>query len=119
MYLYVSPPGAAGDTYKVHVPDPLPALQGTRTSTCPRFQSLQPSLVEAQDAVHLGGDEFVVGGDEGGAPLPAHQGQELGEDDVGGGFVEIAGRLVGEDEERAVGERAGDRDALLLATREL
>ena len=60
-----------------------------------------------------------MGGDEGGAPLPAHQRQELGEDDVRGGFVEVAGRLVGEDEERAVGERAGDGDPLLLAPGEL
>ena len=33
--------------------------------------------------------------------------------------VEAAGRLVGEDERRIVGERAGDRDALALAAREL
>ena len=33
--------------------------------------------------------------------------------------VEVAGRLVGEDHARLDGERAGDRDALLLAAREL
>ena len=36
-----------------------------------------------------------------------------------GGAVEIAGRLVGEQDRRIVGERARDRDALLLAAREL
>jgi hypothetical protein len=33
----------------------------------------------------------------------------------GGRAVEVAGRLVGEDDERLVGERPGDRDALALA----
>ena len=33
--------------------------------------------------------------------------------------VELAGRLVGEQQVRAVGQRAGDRDALLLAARQL
>ena len=36
-----------------------------------------------------------------------------------GGAVEIAGRLVGEQDRRIVRERARDRDALLLAAREL
>ena len=35
------------------------------------------------------------------------------------GAVEIAGRLVGQDDRRIVGQRAGDGDALLLAAREL
>ena len=34
---------------------------------------------------------------------------------VGGARVEIAGRLVGEQDARRVGDRARDRDALLLA----
>ena len=41
-------------------------------------------------------------------------------DDLGAGVaVEVAGRLVGEDERRLGDERAGDRDALLLAARQL
>src|SRR5919198_629372 len=40
-------------------------------------------------------------------------------DDAGGARVEVAGRLVGEEQARAVDERAGDRDALLLAAREV
>ena len=36
-----------------------------------------------------------------------------------GRAVEIAGRFVGEQQRRIVGERASDRDALLLAAREL
>ena len=36
-----------------------------------------------------------------------------------GPAVEVAGRLVGEQDRRLVEERAGDRDALLLAARQL
>ena len=52
-------------------------------------------------------------------PSLADQAEEFGEDDVGGGLVEIAGGLVGEDQSGPVGERAGDGDALLLAARKL
>ena len=41
------------------------------------------------------------------------------DDLVAGGAVEIAGRLVGEQDRRIVRQRARDRDALLLAAREL
>ena len=75
--------------------------------------------MQPDDAVHLGGEALVVGGDQRGAAFAAHQVQELGEDGVGGVLVEIAGRLVGEHQRRLVGERAGDRDALLLAARQL
>ena len=47
-----------------------------------------------------------------GAP---HERQDL----AAGRAVEVAGRLVGEDDRRSAGERAGDGDALLLATRQL
>src|SRR3954469_16734258 len=41
-------------------------------------------------------------------------------DDVGAGFlIEVAGRLVGEDQRRIVDERSGDGDALALAAGEL
>src|SRR3954454_24137579 len=41
-------------------------------------------------------------------------------DDVGAGFlIEVAGRLVREDERWIVDQRTGDGDALALATREL
>ena len=52
-------------------------------------------------------------------PSPRTRREEFGEDDVGGGLVEIAGRLVGEHQRGPVGERAGDGDALLLAAGEL
>ena len=75
--------------------------------------------MQPQHPVHLGGDALIVGGDEGGAAFAADQLQEFGEDDVGGSLVEVAGGLVGQDQRRLVGERAGDGDALLLAAREL
>ena len=79
----------------------------------------KPPFVQPHDAVHLGREALVVGGDQGGAAFAAHEVEEFGEDDVGGRLVEIAGRLVGEHQRRAVGERPGDRDALLLAARQL
>jgi hypothetical protein len=75
--------------------------------------------MEAQDAVHLGGDPLIVGRDQRGTAFAAHQIEEFAEHDIGGGFVEVAGRLVGEDQRWLVGERAGDGDALLLAARQL
>ena len=75
--------------------------------------------MQADHAVHLGREALVVGRDQRGAALAADQVEEFGEDDVGGVLVEIAGRLVGENQRRLVGERAGDRDALLLAARQL
>ena len=84
-----------------------------------RLHSFKPALVQPHDAVHLGREPLVVGRDQRRAALAAHQVEELGEDGVGGMLVEVAGGLVGEDQRRLVGERAGDRDALLLAAREL
>ena len=79
----------------------------------------QHSFVQPHHPVHLGGEALVVGRDQRGAAFAADQAEEFGEHRVGGRFVEVAGRLVGEHQRRAVGERAGDRDALLLAARQL
>ena len=75
--------------------------------------------MQPDDAVHLGREPLVVGGDQGGAAFAADQAQELGQHRVGGMLVEIAGRLVGEHQRRPVGERPGDGDALLLAAGKL
>ena len=71
--------------------------------------------MEAHHPVHLACDSLVVSRDEGGAALLSHKVQEFGEDDVGRMLVEIPRRLVGQDQRRLVGQRASDRDALLLA----
>ena len=61
----------------------------------------------------------VVGDHHDRLPEVAHRvAQEL-EDLAARLRVEVAGRLVGEDDGRARDERARDRDALLLAAREL
>ena len=46
-------------------------------------------------------------------------GEQQFDDRLAGGGVEIAGRLVREQQRRARGKRAGDGDALLLAARQL
>ena len=76
-------------------------------------------VADRHAAVHAGGEVQVVGGDQGGEAGRLDQRGEGPEHVVGGLGVEIAGRLVGEQDARAVGDRAGDGDALLLAAREL
>ena len=61
---------------------------------------------------------MIVRGDDGGETGGAHQLIERAEDVVRGVDVEIAGRLVGEQDARRIGDRARDRDALLFAARE-
>ena len=70
---------------------------------------------EEQHAVGVGGGDRVVGDHHDGLGEAvdgvAHEAEDLG----AGAAVEVAGRLVGEDQLGLVGERAGDGDALLLA----
>ena len=78
-------------------------------------------------------DDFAVGEDHGaGGPASQiavvghhqdglalrHQRLEQAEDRFGGFGVEVAGRLIGREDRRIVGQRAGDGDALLLSARE-
>ena len=74
--------------------------------------------MEPQDAVHLGGDALVVGRDQRRAAFAADEIQEFGEDDVGGGSSRLPVGSSASTKRRAVGQRAGDRDALLLAARQ-
>src|SRR5512138_2849739 len=76
------------------------------------------AVLQAQDAVHALGQFKVVGGDDGGEAVVAHEVQELREDAVGSVGVEVAGRLVGQQDRGIVGEAAGDGGALLLAAGE-
>ena len=75
--------------------------------------------MQPNNAVHPRGEPLIVGCDEGCSALPAHQTEELGENRIGRMLVEIAGRLVGKDERRLVGEGTGDSDTLLLSARQL
>jgi hypothetical protein len=83
----------------------------------------QPGLLDEGAVAHrdqpVGGgrDPGVVGDDE--QRLPGRtEAVEQPEDLQSGGAIEVAGRLVGEDDERLVAERARDRDPLPLTARE-
>ena len=69
-------------------------------------------------AAHLVDHLAVVGGDDDGRAGAVDPVDQLHDPDRGLG-VEVAGRLVGQQQRRVVHERARDRDALLLAAREL
>ena len=76
-------------------------------------------VADDQHAVGVGGRLRVVGDEHDRlVPLLARAPQRV--EDLGAGrVVEVAGRLVGEEQRRAGHERTGDRDALLLAGRQL
>src|SRR6202034_2590047 len=77
------------------------------------------AVVHADDVPAALGDGHVVGGDhEGGAVLGVEVQQQV--DDLGsGGGVEVSGGLVGQEQAGLHDQGAGDRDALLLAARQL
>src|SRR5215203_3979921 len=77
------------------------------------------AIGEEDDAVRVAGGHGIVGDHHDRltelADGVAHERQDLG----AGRAVEVAGRLVGEDDLRTAGEGAGDGDALLLPAGEL
>src|SRR5581483_5559677 len=108
--------------------------RGRCGSRRPRRRGRTPSRVRSRDGDRLADDGAVAhrepprraGGEAGVVRRDDHRraalGGEPGEqvDHVGARFrVEVPGRLVGEDYPRLDGERARDRDALLLAAGEL
>ena len=78
----------------------------------------QPAVVHLQNSVGVGGGVLVVRDEDHGRAVATGQlGQER--EDLGACFgVEVAGRLVGEQQARLADDRTSDRDALLLAARE-
>ena len=92
------------------------------TSAAPRLGQRRladdPAVAHRHDALGGARDAHVVRDEHDrlavGVALAQHR-----DDLAGGGGVEVAGRLVGEQHARAVDERAGDRDALLLAAGEV
>ena len=79
----------------------------------------EPAVFERDDAVEAAGEVEVVGGDQ--RREPAARGRSRSASSITpsrGGVIEIAGRLVGQQDLRVVGQRADDRDALLLAAGE-
>ena len=79
----------------------------------------QQAVLDAQHAVHAPRQVEVVGGDQRGHARRVDEMQQRIEHVLGGVRVEVAGRLVGKDEARGVGQRAGDGGALLLAAGQL
>ena len=79
----------------------------------------EAAVGQEQDAVGVGGGDRVVGDHDDGLAEVVDDVAQEGEDLAAGPRVERAGRLVGEDDLGPRDERAGDRDALLLAAREL
>ena len=85
----------------------------------PGLLGADPPVADVDDAVGDRGRAGVVADDDRGRALGAG---ELADQLVDDGCVlrvELAGRLVGEQEPRAVGERGAERDPLLLAAGEL
>ena len=78
---------------------------------------MSPSLI-VHDAVRALGDVLLVSDDHDRSALRCQLVEDR-EDLVGRLAVEVSGRLVGEDERRVGDQGAGDRDALLLPTRQL
>ena len=76
------------------------------------------AVPQGHPPVHAGRQVHVVGGDDGGEAGGPHELRQRAEHMLGGVRVEIAGRLVGQQDARRVGDRARDRDALLFAAGE-
>ena len=77
------------------------------------------AVAHGDDAVGVGGDVGLVGDDDDGDALLAVERHQRLHDLVRGAGVEIAGRLVGEQQARSVDQGPRDGDALLLAAGEL
>src|SRR5437660_11461667 len=79
------------------------------------IDGFQPPVFECDDAVEAAGEIEVVRRDQCGEPGMTDEIEEGAEDAVAGRVIQVAGRLVAEQDPGVVGERPGDRDALLLA----
>jgi hypothetical protein len=77
----------------------------------------EAAVGEGDDAVGDPAELALVGDEHDGLAVARERAEEV-EHRAGGARVEVAGGLVGDDDRRVVGERAGDRGALLLAARE-
>src|SRR5215472_5226091 len=78
----------------------------------------QLPVLEGDDAVEPAGEIEIVGRDQGREAGAADQVDECLQHAFASSVIEIAGWLVAEQDLGVVGERAGDRHALLLAARE-
>src|SRR5206468_6279826 len=77
------------------------------------------AVFELQLAVAAFGESGLVGDQEEPGAEPRLLLEQTIDDDAPGRQIEIAGRLVGQEQKRAGNKGAGDRDALLLAAGQL
>ena len=76
-------------------------------------------LVHLQNAIHTARKFHVVSGDERRNPLSPDQFDKLLKYELGRVRIEIAGRLIRQQQLRAIGDAPADRSPLLLAARQL
>src|SRR6187431_1850020 len=79
----------------------------------------EAAVADAEAALRAAGETGVVGRDDDGRAAVGGEAGEDVDDLAPGRRVEVAGRLVGEDHVRLDGERARDRDPLLLTAGKL
>ena len=77
------------------------------------------AVEEADDPLAAAGEDGVVGGDHDGHAAGGAEFEQEVEDLAAGTGVEVAGRLVREEEDRIADQCAGDRDPLLLTAGQL
>ena len=74
----------------------------------------QMAVLQGEDAVHMAGQLHIVGGDQGGDTCVLGEVAQGFEHRLAGGRIQVAGRFVGQQQTRPVGQGAGDSDALTL-----
>ena len=101
---------------------PFCAGKAENPSLAPRERDsrhwLKSSVLQRDDSVEAAGQFEIMGGDQGGEALRTDDLDQRIHDARRGGVVEIAGRLVGQQDVGVVRQRADDRDTLLFAAGE-
>ena len=77
--------------------------------------SAQNPVMEPERPVHSRCDALIVRCDQCRRPFFTDQLQKFAEHNIGRRFIKIAGRFIGKDKGRAVGQGARDSNPLLLA----
>src|SRR3954447_20603537 len=93
--------------------EPLHALEDGLRGRAPQLVH-DPAVGQEQDPVGVTRRVRIVGDDDDGLAEPVDRLAEDAQHLAARAGVEVAGRLVAEDDVRAAGERAADGDALLL-----
>src|ERR1700733_3089586 len=119
-----SPPGAPGDASRETRSLGRPrgrkrAVQGSNCWLLDRLLDGQLAVAHRAEALRAPGDGAVVGDHDHRQAVVLPELLKQGDDLVAGVLVEVAGRLVGEQHLGLLDQRAGDRDALLLAAGQL